>query len=277
MIRALVIILFFFLFSLTLAAQTRVVFAVAQSASDDWKQGETFAIEFAHSLDSRYSLRIDTFVLSLNLRYAIGCRYYKDDKTATPFVLPTDNELFGEALLKYPIGWQIDPYISANFRTQITESFLVVNNQRKPSAKLWDPVVSQQTGGFTFSSSKPNFTFSTRLGFSLKQTRAYFYTQMSDNPRTPTIKERYKSETGIESKTDFSLSFGVNSRLASALEIFGTFEGIRRWTMRFRNDLQFTLWKSLSLFVQTELAYDERQKFGLQYRQSLRLGFAPVF
>ncbi len=176
-------------------------------------------------------------------------------------------------MLKYPAGWIVDPFVSANFRTQITESFSIFKGTKQATAKLWDPVVSMQSFGFAhkLSDSAKRRILTNRIGISLKQTRAERYTAMTDDPKTKE-RERWNSEAGFEWKLESSLKVANNLTHTALLETFASLKTIRQSTFRLQSELQVSIWKALGITIRFELQYDERQKRGMQYRQQLRAG-----
>ena len=250
-------------------SETRIALSASQSVVKDWMQGEIQAFEINHSLESKYTIKIDTFMLSFLLKYSIGVQHFKNMAKGISYVLPTDNEISGESVLKYPLGWKADPFFSASLRTKITESFLVLNNELKPSVNFWDPVSSIESFGFSYCI---NLNISSRLGFSLKQIRANHYTQITDDPKTFDIKEKYKTETGIEWKSDCYMKLDSTSSYIGNLEFFGTIKDLTKWSFRWQNEFQINIWKFFGILIKVELSYDEKQMLMLQYKQNLRLG-----
>lgn len=256
-----------------LVSSARLSFTFSQSLVDDWKQGKALVFELNHSFAFKKEFRIDTLVFIPTFRYAIGVQYTNLTYQQVNYVVPTDNELFGEGMLKYPAGWIVDPFVSANFRTQITESFAIFKGTKQPTAKLWDPVVSMQSFGFahTLSDSAKRRILTNRIGISLKQTRAGRYTAMTDDPKTKE-RERWKSEAGFEWKLESSLKIANNLTYTAILETFASLKTIRQSTFRLQSELQVSIWKALGITIRLELQYDERQKRGMQFRQQLRAG-----
>ena len=203
---------------------------------------------------------------------------YKEElKINTKYVIPTDNEIFGEAMIKYPMGWKIDPFVSSSIKTQLTESFIVNKGVTTATAKLWDPVTSMQSIGFTYSYLFNKSQITSRIGVSLKQIRANRFTQLTDDFKTPLIKEKYKAEMGIEFKTEATLQVNSSIRYFTILEFFGKYNNLDKITGKWQNELQVSLWKSLSLILKIDLAYDENQRAKLQYKENLRLGMVVNF
>jgi hypothetical protein len=247
---------------------------LSQSAINDWKQGEVSGFEFSSSLNLRTSFHLDSlFLLRLNFRYAMGVQYASNKDNDFDYFMPTDNLLFGETVFVYPVGWKLDPCVSAQFTTQFVESYKYVKGERVRTASLWDPVTSIETFGFEFSDrAKDNF-FTSRLGLSLKQIRANEFTKMTDDFKTRDIKERYKTQTGIQWKSDTKIRITDALTYRGTLGLFGAFEDLTKWTFAMTNQFDIKVFKAIGVTININLAYNERQKCGLQYTQNLRFGF----
>lgn len=258
-------------------AQNRFNLNVSQTYSDDWLTGKMHSVEISTGADLRMKCKIDTIDASLNIRYAIGGAYDKPSDSINAVIRPTDNDLFAEIVLKYPIGWKLDPFISFSAQTQIMESYKYTKSNIQKTANFRDPITSIQSLGLAYGVAKGKEFFNSRIGIALKQTRADKYTQMTDNPATLGIKERYKPETGIQWKTEASLLLDSAASYIGCLDIFATFGVIEKWSFRFQNELQFFIWRFFGILVRFDFIYDEKQKKGLQLKQSIRFGVGVVY
>ena len=130
----------------------------SQSAFENWNQGKTNSLTANSSFDIKQEILIDTINLKIQFEADFGVKYLKDENQAT--LLPTENRLLGEVLLTYPAGWQVDPFVSASFSTQLTESFRMLNGKKVRTAHFGDPVTSQQSLGFakSFKREKTNIS-----------------------------------------------------------------------------------------------------------------------
>jgi hypothetical protein len=218
------------------------------------------------------NINIDTFRLRINLKYAAGLIYKKDNKNGYESLLPTDNSVGGEGVLTYPLGWKIDPYFSSSFITQITESFVLTKYEKRATANFWDPVTSQQAWGFEYSYNDSGNIVLSRLGFSLKQVRAYHYTKLTDDRSTKEINERYKPESGIQWKTETKLKLTEALDYRGIFDAFSTFDDMTKWTLLFQNEFKINVWKIIGILLKIDLIYNEQQALRVQYKQSLRFG-----
>lgn len=267
--------LFLFLFiSYSLLAQVRASLTFSQSLVNDWKQGEAQSFELNHSLNFSKMFCVDTLRLGFAVRWAIGAQYFKTDKINKSYILPTDNELFTESTLRYPRGWLVDPFISANIRTQITESFKVSTTGKLRTAKFRDPITTIQSLGLAkvIADSSNRNRLLLRLGFSYKQIRSEFHTQMTDNPKTRNIRERWKTEIGMEFKTEANLRFAEYIQWNGNIDLFYNFQELDQTVFRLNGELQANITRLFAIVLHTEGCYDIRQRTGLQYKENFRIG-----
>ncbi|MBX3044394.1 MAG: hypothetical protein KIT33_13205 [Candidatus Kapabacteria bacterium] len=247
--------------------------SLAQGYNADFMSGErsTLDVSLIHSLKEVFNISV--FDISINSRLAIGVRYDKSSKLDKSYILPTDNEVFGESVVKYPAGLLIDPYISANARTQVTESMLIANKKKFKTAKFWDPITTQQSFGLAYSIKDSLLKNDIRIGLSLMQIRADLYTTLTNDPRTFHIKEKYKSKTGIDINNTLSYRIDKSATLTTKLSLFGDIENLDIWLVRFENDLNLMIWGYLGLIIRMNLFYDHNQMKKIQIQQSFRIGF----
>jgi hypothetical protein len=253
-------------------ADIRWSMALSQSAVNDWKQGEVTQIEFSSSMDLRENIHIDTLLFKFRFQYNVGNLYKDDKKNGMDYYMPTDNNYSLEGVLIYPIGWKLDPYFSASFNTQIVESYKITKNEKIPTAKHWDPVISQQSCGFAYSYKKENDYLLSRLGVSLKQTRTHIFNKLADDRTTKDIIERYKPESGIQWKTESRFKFNPTLDYKTTLDLFSSFKDLSKWAVKFENEFKVTIWQFVAILLKMDLIYNESQAAYLQYNQSLRFG-----
>ncbi len=273
-IEILFILSFILLLPCQLFSQTNLTLSFSQTMADDWKQGKRQAFEAGHSLKTKQKIKIDTFEICFSINYAYGLILEKSEKTDKHFWMPTDNDLFGEVMLKYPAGWQLDPYFSASFKTQLTESFKLVKEEKKRTAKLWDPVTSQEALGFAFNSKSKISRIGFRFGISLKQIRADKHPSLSDDRKTRDITEKYKAESGIEIKASAVQKIGSTVTYSGGLDLFGTFDALEIWAVELDNELQIKIWKIFGVIVRAKVFYDQNKSLKTQYSQNLSIGIA---
>lgn len=249
----------------------------AQSSSSNWSQpGQDFASVGTAWVSTTNHWTTGPLQIKAVVNTRLGATYL-DDSTTTEKVRVTDNEVFAEGVISYSLGWQVSPYISAGFRTSVTEAFSYGPTSKFRVARLWDPVTSQQALGWTYTYLRSHSVLSTRLGISLQQVRAKDHTQMSDDPKTPREKEAYKAQSGIEWVSDAVLRLDTNISFNGRLTLMSSFQESEIWMVRSENIIQFRLWKFVGATLAFNIIHDIRQTRRTQFKQSLMLGIVQEF
>ncbi len=251
--------------------QTNFALTVSQNSSEDWKKGKIQAVEILQKFDTENKLSLVPFLFRYELDYAVGFIYKKEGEEIG-YALPTENNFFIECMISYPIKWKLDPFFSSSAKTQLIQSFRKYKDEKKPTAKFWDPITTQQSLGFAYDKKFDKSKILSRLGISLKQIRAEKHTKMTDDRTTKDITEAYKAETGIHYKTDFYCKLDSNLHYKTTLDMFGTFKDLEKWTVGWENELQIQVWKFFGVLLEIDIRYDENQFLRTQYKQSFRFG-----
>jgi hypothetical protein len=117
----------------------------------------------------------------------------------------------------------------------------------------------------------PNFR--TRLGLGFKQTFAdEFNNRYTDDPDTPGDIESFKNETGIESVTEFEWVFMENMAYKGYLRLFGRFEDISVWDVRWDNTITAKINDYFNVNLNVLLIYDVDKTLRTQVKEALQLG-----
>ncbi|MBK8912843.1 MAG: hypothetical protein IPM61_16185 [Chlorobi bacterium] len=246
-----------------------------QSSSWNTLQGDESIVSARISTRSNYQWNFTPCTFRTTFTTLIGGSYRADSIPQNAFRL-SDNEAFAEAIIVLPLGWMVNPYASANFRTPLTESFAIVGGQRIRTANLWDPVTSQQALGGTYFLGSKTASWSSRLGFTLQQLRAHYHTQQTNDVRTPEI-EAYKAQSGVEWVNEMSAQIDSSLTYTGRFGMFGSFDDVRVWAVRSENELRVKVWKFIGVTWNFTVVQDVRQTRRTQIRQSLTLGIMQDF
>lgn len=246
---------------------------ISQSSNYDILQGEKSSLDIKSSFRNTTNLTTSLLTLRTSLRAILGIQNEKNEANEESFLRATDNELFGEVILTVPLGFQIDPYISANFKTQLTESQRLQKQSLIRTSKFWDPVTSQQGLGFTYGLNGKVVCFTLRSGANFQQIRAEDHSELTDNPKTPTIKELYKATAGMEWVLESTIK--LDSLITMRIRA-GTQKNILTndaWNAQSDSELSVKVWKIIGVVLNLSANYNEQQTKRVQIRQSLQLGF----
>ncbi|TAL67561.1 MAG: hypothetical protein EPN82_13995 [Bacteroidetes bacterium] len=256
-------------------SQTTFSLSLSQSAVNDWRTGEVKSIELASLFDTKNLVHLDTMLINLNFKFAFGTVYEKVADSVPAQIRPSDNDLFGEIVFRYQLGWFLDPYISSSVQTQIAVAYMYDKGRLTPTSEFWDPVTSQEGFGLAYSY-YDRCSLLSRIGLSLKQTRAEEFTRLTDDIKTINTKERYKPESGIQWKTETFFDIDSVIIYKGVFDTFGSFKNLDIWTIKFENEFQIKVLKYFGVILRADFIYDEKQKRELQYKQNIRFGFIAL-
>jgi len=237
---------------------------ISQITLENWTQGGENALAFTllGNFGAKY---IDTpWTFNNTLKLAFG-----RTKLGTDAFRTNDNEFFQESILSRSFGWAVDPYISNTVRTVISKGFdYGATPTPLQTSQFFDPGYITQSIGFIFNKI-PNIT--TRLGVGFQETVTSKFTGYSDDPKTSEI-EKFKLDTGIESVTEGSFKIEENILFGSQLRLFGHFNELDVWDVRWDNLLTAQISKYLNVNFNILLIYEKKQSPKTQLKEALQLG-----
>ncbi|MBK7107207.1 MAG: DUF3078 domain-containing protein [Ignavibacteriae bacterium] len=239
---------------------------LSQIALDNWTQGGEDALAF--SLYGNFGLdyfdKPWSFTNKLKLAFGKTKLGSEDYKT-------TDNEIFLEDLLTYSAGWFADPYFANTFRTVIANGYDYSGDSPIQTASFFDPGYLMQSIGMAY---KISDNFTTRLGFGFQETFTSKFNSYSDDVETLDEVEKFRFETGIESVTSANFKLDDNLFYTSELRLFGAFDALDIWDVRFDNILTAQVTKLVNVNFNVLLIYDEDQVKRTQMKEALQIGIA---
>ena len=236
---------------------------ISQIALENWTQGGDNALAFTllGNFGAKY---VDTpWTFNNTLKLAFG-----RTKLGTDDFRTNDNEFFWESILSRTFGWAVDPYISNTVRTVISKGFDYKVVPSLQTSQFFDPGYITQSIGFIYNKI-PNMT--TRIGIGFQETITSKFTGYSDDPKTSEI-EKFKLDTGIESVTDGAFKIEENILFVSQLRLFGHFNELDVWDVRWDNLLTAQISKYLNVNFNVLLIYEKKQSPKTQVKEALQLG-----
>ncbi|HEY6626796.1 MAG TPA: DUF3078 domain-containing protein, partial [Ignavibacteriaceae bacterium] len=239
---------------------------LSQVAFANWQQGGQNSLSFTFFSLLGLDYIGDPWKWRNGLKFAYGRTKFGDEEYRT-----NDNEIFFESTLIYHTGWAVSPYAGLTARTAVTKGF---NYDSIPSFQIvdfMDPFYLTEALGFIYDRI-PNF--STRLGIGMKQTFTDQFNQYSDDPETLNEIEKFKNETGIESVTEYKWEFMENMAYLTSLRLFGTFDDLSIWDVRWDNLIVAKVNDYISVSFNVQLIYDEDESIQRQLKEALQLGIS---
>ncbi len=240
---------------------------LSQVAFSNWSQGGENSLAF--TFFSLFSLDYigDPWKWKNSLKFAYGRTKFGDDEYRT-----NDNEIFFESTLIHHLGWAVSPYAGVTARTAVSNGFKYDADSVQQIVGFMDPFYLTEAIGFIYDQI-PNF--SSRLGVGMKQTFAdKFAPQYSDDPDTPNEIEKFKNESGIESVTEYTWGFFENMSYYSYLRLFGKFDDLSVWDVRWDNVISAKVNDYVSVTFNVLLIYDETESVKRQLKEALQVGIS---
>ena len=239
---------------------------LSQIAFSNWTQGGENSLSF-------------TFFSHLGLDY-IGMPWkwtnslkltYGRSKVGSEGYRTNDNEIYYESVLIRRIGWKVNPYIDATFRTAITKGFDYGSDPALQIADFFDPAYFTQGIGFAYDE---NGAFKQRIGIAFKQTIAdKFASLYSDDPETMNEVEKFKFESGLESVSEVNYEFLENMSYYGYLRLFTRFNKLDKWDVRWDNIITAKVNDYVNVNFNFLLIYEKDQSLKRQIKEALQLGF----
>ena len=237
---------------------------VSQVSFTNWTQGGENSLAFTIFTHFNLDYIGDPWTWKNNLKLTYG-----RTKTGNQEIRTNDNEIFFESSIVRNVGWVVSPYADVTARTAITDGFKYDDSPIQIVGFI-DPLYLTEGIGVSYDKIE---NFSTRAGLGLKQTIAdKFAMQYSDDSDTPEI-EKFKSETGIESVTEYKWAFLENMEFTTYLRLFGTFDDLSVWDIRWDNTIVAKINDYFNVNLNVLLIYDKDETLRTQLKQALQLGF----
>lgn len=237
---------------------------LSQLALENWTQGGEDALAF--TLFSNFGLDYfdEPWAFTNKLKLAFGRTKLGSDQYKT-----TDNEFFLENLLVNNVGWFANPYFSNTIRTVLAKGYKYSDEGDQLIAKFFDPGYINQSIGLAY---KVSESFSIRLGVGFQETFTKEFTNYSDDPETLDKQEKFKFDTGIESVSNLNLKLDDDLLYTSELRLFGTFNELDVWDIRWDNIFTAQVTKLINVNLNLLLIYDLDQIARTQVKEALQIG-----
>ncbi len=237
---------------------------LSQVSLTNWSQGGENSIIWSVFLNFGLTKEFDKWSLKNKFRFVFGMTKAGDAEFRN-----NENEIFLETVATYKLSWAIDPYISNSIRTVITDAYDYKTTPSTQIATFFDPAYITQSIGFAYDKVKG---LNTRLGIAFQETFANRYTQYTKTPEDSNAT--FKFETGIESVTSLEVDLATNLHYSSRFRLFGRFDPIDVWDVRFDNTITAKITKYINVNFTALLVHEISQTRRTQIKQGLQIGFA---
>lgn len=237
---------------------------ISQVALSNWTKGGSNSLTWTATGQFGMGFKDKGYTVKNNMKVAFG-----RTKLGSEAFRTNENELYIENIFSKKIGWDVDPFLSNNFRTALTSGYSYKKKEPEKIVKFFDPAYLTQSLGFTFDKGKK---FNTRMGAAIQETFTNEFRQYSDNKETENKKEAFKLETGIESVTSAEILVDMNIVYKGSFRFFTRFEHLDVWDLRFDNTIVAKVNSWLNVNFNYVFVYEKNQSLTAQMKESLQLG-----
>ncbi len=260
------------------------LFALAEEAAvpkSKWKKAAKLNANLANQIFDNWTAGGDnslTWNLKFNgsiahdspvLNWKNNCKVeYGQTKLGKGDFLKSLDELFLETVLSYKITSLLSPYATATLQTQMTKAYSYETSPKTTKSTLMDPGYLTQGLGMGI---KPSDNFSSRLGFSIKETFSAKY-GYADDSETITEIEKLRVEPGLESVNEYSIKCKEILVFNSKLQLFANFKGFNEIDTKWENLLTVQFSKYLNVNIGFDLLYDRNLSVKRQIKQGTSIG-----
>ena len=272
--KPIVTIILFLLIALPLSAQEKKVeppvygwdnkamanLNLSQIALKDWTRGGDDAMAWTLLTVGNFNNTQEFYKWASTVKLTYGRA-----KFGSGAMKKTDDEIFLESVLSYNVGWKVNPFASASFRTQFDIGF---NAKDSAISAFMDPGYVVESAGFIYALGED---FTTRFGVAFKETFTRNHTGYSDDPTT-TQNEKTKVETGIESATGFKFGLMENILYMGQVNLFSSFKQLDVWDVRWDNIINAKVNKYIQASVTVQVVYEKAQSPKTQIKETIAVG-----
>ncbi len=189
------------------------------------------------------------------------------------FFFPEESHCKAAFQGEFLMGWKVNPFFEFGAETALLESKMLRRRELRTVAQWWDPVQSFQRVGWHYQYRWQGGAFGWKGGVQMRQIRAKRYTKLTDDRKTPAVKERWYAEYGANASIESTIVLEAGSWKMS---LEGSWRANVRteeqWRWRLHSLLQWRFWKFLGMRFQVRLEYEPRVMRKVQYRVETEIG-----
>ncbi len=240
---------------------------LSQVSFENWTQGGDNSISFTFFSNLGINYIGDPWKWRNYLKFTYG-----RTKIGSEGYKTNDNEIFFESTLNREVGWVFSPYFGINARTAVAAGFNYDATPAEQIVGFLDPFYLSEGLGLMYDKID---NFKTRLGLGFQQTFAdKFNSRYTDDPDTPNEVESFRNETGIESVTDYTITFLENMNFTTYLRLFGRFSDLSVWDVRWDNTIVAKVNDYFNVNINVLLIYNVNETLRTQLKEAFQLGIS---
>jgi len=236
---------------------------LSQTSFTNWSQGGENSLAYSLFGNFAFNYMEKDWMFTNKLKLTYG-----KTKLASQEARINENEFYLEDVYSYLAGWKLNPYISNIVQTVIAPGYDYGIEPAVQQSAFFDPGYISQSAGFEYIKEK---IFKSRLGLAIQETFTNKFNKFSDDPATSEI-EKSKIETGIESVTELKIPVVKNVVYQSYLRLFGRFNKIGVWDVRWDNLITMKVNDFLNVNLNVLMVYKKIETPKTQLREALMVG-----
>lgn len=202
-----------------------------------------------------------------------NCMTFGQNKQEKLQARTTVDKIDMDGAITWKLGSRVNPYFGVGVLTQFSKGYDYKKTPAMPKSNFWDPAYLTQSAGARV---RIKDVFNSQLGIGLKETMTDQYTRYSDNPNTEEV-ERFRFETGIESKSNLNVNLMQNLQVRSKLELFSSFEHFDVVDIRWDSIFTAKLNKYIVVTLNIQINYDKDVIDKIQIKEMAGIGFSYNF
>jgi hypothetical protein len=239
---------------------------LTQVAFTDWAQGGENALAYSITADGKSE--DDELSSNWTTLYKVA---FGQARIGAQGLRKTDDIIDLSTVFTYKLGTYINPYLSANLKTQFANGYTYdgLGNKTEVS-KFFDPAYLMQTAGIGY---QPVKEVKTRLGIGLREIVTQDFNQYASNPVThDTVKTRI--DGGAESVTEVNWPIDTNLLLTSQLELFSPFKTMDEIVVRGGITITAKVNNYITTVVSAQFINEKRVSPKTQLKEAISLGLS---
>lgn len=230
---------------------------LTQASFDNWQAGGQNTLAWQINLSTDFTLESEEFNWANNGKFLLGFAKIEGEEARK-----STDQINLESVYTQTISKFLNPYVAVTAKSQFLSGFQYSDTSKTKISEFLDPAYFTQSAGFAY---RPNKTFKTRLGATLKETLADIFPQESG------------LEVGISSVSNLERQFQENVIFSSKLDIFSDLKAFDRIDVLWENELTLKVSKFITVTVEADLFYDKDISDEKQIRQTLAVGLTYTF
>ncbi len=241
---------------------------LTQTAFDNWAKGGQNSFAWSVRLDAEFNRQKEHWGWNLTNNMLYGQSQQQGEKARSTMDKIDMNVVLTSRKIQF-----LNPYCSLGLLTQFATGYDYRKTPFEPKSDFFDPAYITQGLGAKVSYKN---ILDSHLGLGFKETVTWKYNQYSDDPGTEK-KEKFKFETGIESRSHLNANLIKNINIRSKLDLFSSFEHLNIIDVIWDTQLVARLNQYVVVTLNLLMNYDKDVIDKVQIKEMMAIGLTYKF